>query len=186
MARNPALPASRNEQETHFSPGSRVGPRLCEQLKNAFLSWNWPSITSKFMRTIFRKSYFVLIMGRIRQSRQKNGYFPARRQKIPIRCNKAQKAIILRNCIPNKTQPLATKLAKAVPVHPKLFHVEQFWPSQPKGAGVFILRSALAGRTEVFAPLKIGKSPSEMFHVEQFSGRRFGLTPEEFPELIRK
>ena len=34
--------------------------------------------------------------------------------------------IILRNCIRNKTKPLTTKLAKALPVHPKLFHVEQF------------------------------------------------------------
>ena len=47
-------------------------------------------------------------------------------RKIPIRCNKAQTGIILRNCICNKIKPLTTKLAKAVPIHPKLFHVEQF------------------------------------------------------------
>jgi hypothetical protein len=35
-------------------------------------------------------------------------------------------AIILRNCIYKKTKLLATKLAKAVPVRQKLFHVEQF------------------------------------------------------------
>jgi hypothetical protein len=48
------------------------------------------------------------------------------RRKIPIRCNKAQMGIILRNCKRKKIQPLATNLAKAVTVHPKLFHVEQF------------------------------------------------------------
>jgi len=34
--------------------------------------------------------------------------------------------IILRNCRLNKTQLLATNLAKAVTVRLKLFHVEQF------------------------------------------------------------
>jgi len=35
--------------------------------------------------------------------------------KIPIRCNKAQIAIILRNCKRMKTQPVATKFSKPVP-----------------------------------------------------------------------
>jgi hypothetical protein len=34
--------------------------------------------------------------------------------------------LILRNWMLHKIQPLATKLAKAVTVRPKLFHVEQF------------------------------------------------------------
>jgi hypothetical protein len=33
--------------------------------------------------------------------------------------------LILRNCKLKKTQPLPTNLAKAVTIHPKLFHVEQ-------------------------------------------------------------
>ena len=55
-----------------------------------------------------------------------HGYFSRSSRKIPIRCNKAQTGIILRNCIRNKTKPLTTKLARTVPIHPKLFHVEQF------------------------------------------------------------
>jgi hypothetical protein len=49
--------------------------------------------------------------------------------------------IILRNCKGKKTELLTTKLAKAVTVHPKLFHVEQF-ASAPSGSrsGTMIFR----------------------------------------------
>ena len=53
-------------------------------------------------------------------------HFPAQLPKIPIRCTKAQKPIIQRNGIHHKTKPLTTKLAKPIPIRPKLFHVEQF------------------------------------------------------------
>jgi hypothetical protein len=65
--------------------------------------------------------------------------------------------IILRNCRLNKTQLLATNLAKAVPVRPKLFHVEQF--------GFVHLRF---GTIDLRATRGVAPAWVRKLHVEQF------------------
>ena len=64
--------------------------------------------------------------------------------------------IILRNCKRKKTKLLATKLAKAVTVHPKLFHVEQFAltpPDSPARRDVFRETGAFGGGSRgIYAP----------------------------------
>ena len=76
-------------------------------------------------------------------------------RKIPIRCNKAQMGLILRNCKPKKTQLLATNLAKAITVHPKLFHVEQF-------ALLLLARLDFEGSSGI----SISDFPAELLRVE--------------------
>ena len=87
-------------------------------------------------------------------------------QKVTVRWYKAQMGIILRNCNLKKRQLLTTKLAKAVPIRPKLFHVEQFRAPRartPSIPGKFRIRLRFSGEKKL--------------HVEQFATLRTDLNP---------